>query len=367
MISKALFYHYNLTLLHRQLILAQSSNLGSASLVSLGQSSKHIVQIIQLLEERRMSFSFCLNKTQLLIMAGFGLLYQTLSLNRGCKLLQDTQRYLFVITSILDRESVPEGEDFKKIVAVTLTKPSVAGKVLSGTGAADKDNASQAMPAPKSTLRSPRKLQSSRRHHSHSLSMTSPEIKQESADSRRLTESCLPAPQFTAFPTYEGPSQMNMFASGAFVAPDRPHSFPVASNRSANEHYNLPNLDYLDFSNEPATVEDQPAEGMDDHLGDTSTNLQQSVMDATTSSDIFSYISGLTPTSKPFDLSSDLWTMPTDVPGLQPHSALSISDESLTSGEELSSCGTSSHFPQAAFHSESDLTALDGFGSNVRL
>jgi hypothetical protein len=37
------------------------------ALISLGDSSKHIIQIIELLEERNMSFSFCLNKEDTLI------------------------------------------------------------------------------------------------------------------------------------------------------------------------------------------------------------------------------------------------------------------------------------------------------------
>ena len=45
-------------------------------MVALASSSKHIIQIVQLLEERRMSFSFCLNKNELLLLAGFGLLYR---------------------------------------------------------------------------------------------------------------------------------------------------------------------------------------------------------------------------------------------------------------------------------------------------
>ena len=45
-------------------------------MVALASSSKHIIQIVQLLEERRMSFSFCLNKNGLLLLAGFGLLYR---------------------------------------------------------------------------------------------------------------------------------------------------------------------------------------------------------------------------------------------------------------------------------------------------
>ncbi len=87
-------YHCIRTLIHRPAVVPSLGHKADPSIVALAQSSKHIIQIIQLLEERRMSFSICLNKDNVLLLAGFGLLYQTLGLDRKGKLIQDSQRLL---------------------------------------------------------------------------------------------------------------------------------------------------------------------------------------------------------------------------------------------------------------------------------
>ena len=74
--GQSLAYYYIRTLIHRPAVGSSLGAKAGSSMVALASSSKHIIQIVRLLEERRMSFSFCLNKNELLLLAGFGLLYR---------------------------------------------------------------------------------------------------------------------------------------------------------------------------------------------------------------------------------------------------------------------------------------------------
>ena len=68
-----------------------------------------------------MSFSFCLNKNELLLLAGFGLLFQGLNLDRKGKLIQDSHRLLCSVTEILERNNAPGAADFKKIACAMIS------------------------------------------------------------------------------------------------------------------------------------------------------------------------------------------------------------------------------------------------------
>jgi hypothetical protein len=72
----SLTYHYVRSLIQRPVICASLGPRSQSSMLTMANSCKHMVQIMQLLDERGMSFSFCLNRDELLVLAGFGLLFQ---------------------------------------------------------------------------------------------------------------------------------------------------------------------------------------------------------------------------------------------------------------------------------------------------
>lgn len=108
-------YHYIRTLIHRPAACFAPSDLSSASTVALAASSKHIIQIIQLLEERNLSFSFCLNKDELLVAAGAGVMLQSLNLTRESKLMKDSQKTVCIVLETLKRRKAPEYSEFRSI------------------------------------------------------------------------------------------------------------------------------------------------------------------------------------------------------------------------------------------------------------
>lgn len=84
-------------------------------MISISNSSKHIIQIIELLEERSMTFSFCLNKTDVLVVCGMTLLYQSLALKHDSKLSKEGQRLVNRVVKMLVDAEAPGSLDFKRI------------------------------------------------------------------------------------------------------------------------------------------------------------------------------------------------------------------------------------------------------------
>ncbi|KAI1199736.1 fungal-specific transcription factor domain-containing protein [Nemania serpens] len=116
----ALAYYYIRALVHRP---AVGSNLGAKAapaLMATADSSKHIIQIIQLLEERSMSFSFCLNKTDVLALCGMTLLYQSLELKHDSKLMKDIERLTNAVLKTLQKEKAPGISDLKRVARMLI-------------------------------------------------------------------------------------------------------------------------------------------------------------------------------------------------------------------------------------------------------
>ena len=89
----------------------------ASSIVALADSSKHIIQIAELLDERHMSFSMCLNKNDLLLSAGFGLLFQGLDIKQDGKLAQDHQRLIRSVVNMMEHDKFPSVLAFKKMAS----------------------------------------------------------------------------------------------------------------------------------------------------------------------------------------------------------------------------------------------------------
>ncbi|KAK4172385.1 putative transcriptional activator protein [Triangularia setosa] len=116
----ALAYYYIRTLIYRPAVTSSLGPKAAPALLSVGESSKHIIQIIQLLEERSMSFSFCLNKYDTLILCGMVLLYQTLDLKPDSKVLKDHEKLVNAVIKVVDRAKAPGCYDFKRVAGMLI-------------------------------------------------------------------------------------------------------------------------------------------------------------------------------------------------------------------------------------------------------
>lgn len=115
--SQSLAYHYIRSLIYQPAVCAASAvgHMAGSAKVVLASCSKHIVQIKQLLTERNLSFSFCLNKNELLVSCGFGLLFQSLDIEGGSTLMKENQRLTFIIANMLDRQPSRASVEFRRI------------------------------------------------------------------------------------------------------------------------------------------------------------------------------------------------------------------------------------------------------------
>ncbi|EWZ37689.1 fungal-specific transcription factor domain-containing protein [Fusarium oxysporum f. sp. albedinis] len=114
----ALAYYYIRTLIYRPAVGSSLGAKAASALMSIGASSKHIVQIVQLLEERGMTFSFCLNKTDLLVVCGMALLYHSIDLKQDSKLMRDDERLVNAVIHILNKTESSGSLDFKRVASM---------------------------------------------------------------------------------------------------------------------------------------------------------------------------------------------------------------------------------------------------------
>lgn len=111
----SLTYHYIRSLIQRPAVCASLGARSQSPMLSMASSSKHMIQLVQLLDERGMSFSFCLNRDELLVLCGFGLLFQGLNLNPASKMLKDNGKMLSAVTSLLRKSNAPCASEFERI------------------------------------------------------------------------------------------------------------------------------------------------------------------------------------------------------------------------------------------------------------
>lgn len=123
----SLTYHFIRALIQRPAIC--SSSLGtraSSAMMSMASSCKHMIQIVQLLNERGLCFAFCANRDEVLVLAGFGLLFQGLNLDQNSKILKDNQKMICVVNELLEKSKAPCASEFKRVAFSFLPSPPSA-------------------------------------------------------------------------------------------------------------------------------------------------------------------------------------------------------------------------------------------------
>lgn len=88
--------------------------------MSVSESSKHMIQISQLLEERSMSFSFCLNKADLLVLCGMTLLYQSIELKKESRLMKDNEKLANAVAKTVGQIKASTAYDFRRVASLLI-------------------------------------------------------------------------------------------------------------------------------------------------------------------------------------------------------------------------------------------------------
>lgn len=81
------------------------------------------MQLVQLLDERNLNFSHCMNKDELLIVSGVGLLFQAMDLEKEGKFMKDITRMVMTVADMLDSRHAPGAAEFRAISGTILPKP----------------------------------------------------------------------------------------------------------------------------------------------------------------------------------------------------------------------------------------------------
>lgn len=271
----SLAYYYIRSLIHRPAVGSTLGNKSSSSVMSLADSSKHIIQIVQLLEERTMSFSFCLNKNEMLTLCGLSILYQGLDLKQEGKFMQESQRLVVCVINLLEKVRAPGATDFKRL-ALSMIKMELPSPIPINCNITS-------MPAPTSSKSTPSPSLSRQQlrpqlYRQSSLTMSENDLLSQQEKLRRstmphisLSRQEYPAIRRTSNEATRSKSPMSRREYRASTS-----TLPTALQPRKLKNENPPNLDYLSLSNTPVPSQPQsPVQSR--HKGPTQTQSNSNV------------------------------------------------------------------------------------------
>jgi len=250
-------------------------------MLALSSSCKSAVQIIQLLEERGLGFSLCLNKDEVLVLSGFGLLFQRLTLDANSKILKESQKMVTIITEILSKNQAPCAPEFKKIASACLPTTASSNAAAKPSVAHTPSKVKTARPASSEgspPVSRPHSLQASTKKQLKALaSRFTPSAPQKIPDmgptDRRATVPTISlhpqAPQTQSQPSLSplqnidssgvsrsepalSPNSQYNRPASASVRPSAPPQHPQLKPKKRNVPAHTTNLDFFSFANESA-------------------------------------------------------------------------------------------------------------------
>lgn len=108
-------------MIHRPAVCFGDEQVRSPAVLAVSDSSKHIIQILELLDERRLCLSVSVNRKEIVLVSGLGLLWQLLGLKRDSKLAKESQKLLATVIEQLKSESMPAAAEFSSVTSLLIT------------------------------------------------------------------------------------------------------------------------------------------------------------------------------------------------------------------------------------------------------
>lgn len=334
---------------------------GSAT-VALASSSKRIVQIVELLEERGLAFSFCLTKNELLVLSGFGLLFQGFAREGAESLSRNNRKLIHSVADILSYSPSTTSQEFRRI-AHTMSPlmseevvPTRRAPVLSRHNSDGNLNPSHEGSTPKHARNAT---------SSFSTSKSATRSTEALSSERRTT---LPVVGLSQRRTPSHTSLSSINSEPALMARSEPTLSPhfARSTLSLSPNHNRPstsaplqntNLDYLpldstvNYSNGKSyntgnnTTDSSDWERLLSSLDNGQTNIYDGIYGGPQVQALMTETPVPQSSDGTFVWSPDVWAIGSDGFGSSaqpaPQSVLSFSDESLTSGEEFADLSVS--------------------------
>jgi len=259
----SLAYYYTRTLIYRPAVGSSLGSKAAPALIAISDSAKHIIQIIELLEERSMTLSFCLNKTDVLVVCGMTLLYQTLDLKQDSKISKDGQKLVNSVVRMLTKAKAVGSLEFKRIagMVITIDEPAMP------TPPPPQSPEVSSMPAPAPRNSPPATLQRKKSHPSQpslgrlsAASISETDLRQQQEKLRRMT---MPVPAMRP-DVYRSQGRRSLDAPADQFAGRREQRLSM-SQTAAGLHRTSPgpqpqrhSLDYLSLSSTPAQSQSSP-------------------------------------------------------------------------------------------------------------
>jgi hypothetical protein len=218
----SLVYYFIRSLIHRPAVCFAEEHVRSPSVLALSDSSKHIIQIFQLLDERRLCLSVSINRKELLFFSGLGLLWQTMGLKRDSKLVRESRKLLYIVLKQLEPESFAAATEFG-ILANILVPLDICRREAAPTGR----NSQETMkPAHQPSRSSKKPLQSLKSPLMASFNRD--QSSNQGSPSRRTTIPCATCP----------PARQSLRPpSWTSLSPCQPDQPSAASYPADKEHY----------------------------------------------------------------------------------------------------------------------------------
>jgi hypothetical protein len=314
------------------------------------------VQIVELLDERKLSFSFCLNRNEVLVQAGFGLLFQTLTLAREGKLIKDSNRLVCSVMDMLERGNAAGYAEFRRVGCGIVAVPRVEQMPAPPLS---RHNSESNMGAPLDTFRATQKSLKALAARFSPSAMKAARLDQEP---RRATLPAL-SPNVGV---HANPSSTSL--SSIRSEPPVARSEPTLSPLSHRASFSMPNkrrpsqptpqqqqqaqrnIDYLSFASDPLAgyalqnnqgikteVSSSDWERLLSSLDNGQTNIYDTIYGGQPADALVDVAPQSASTDSNVTWSPNVWnwgSYSSEAP--PPQSVLSFSDESLTSGEEFS-------------------------------
>ncbi|KAL5119622.1 DNA-binding transcription factor cat8 [Pleosporales sp. CAS-2024a] len=348
----SLVYHHIRSLIYRPIVVANLGDKASSAIVAVGDACKHIVQIVQLLDERKLSFSFCLNRNEVLVQAGFGLLFQVLNIARDGKLSKDCSRLICSVMDMLESGNAAGYNDFRQIgctlVAIPRVEPMAAPQLY-------RHHSENSMGAPLDTFRATQKTLKA------IAARFTPDAIKAQQENQELRRATLPA--ISPGMGSHASRSMTSLSSIHSEPPVTPRSEPTLSPSSHRASFSVPNkrrpsqhttqhqnIDYLAFANDPlgsfavaANTDTKSEVSSSDwvrllsSLDNGQTNIYDTIYGGPRADALLDVVPISATTENTTVWSPNTWNWGGFSEQAPSQSVLSFTDESLTSGEEFGS------------------------------
>jgi hypothetical protein len=359
-----LAYHHVRSLIYRPAVVSNLGDKSSSAEVAVGDACKHIVQIVQLLDERKLSFSLCLNRNEMLVQAGFGLLFQTLNLDRDGKLIKDCHRLVCVVIDMLERGGAAGAVEFRRIACSMISVPRAEPDPMPmpmSVPTVTRHTSEGVMTAPMDTFRA---TQKSLKAIAARFSPTTTQPRAECREPRRAT-----LPTISPAMGMHGSPSSSSSLSSIHSEPPIARSEPILSSlshrsslslytkrRASNALRQNRNIDYLSFGPDPLAnyalannniihntinglgkpeVSPSDWERLLSSLDNGQTNIYDTIYGGQTADALLDCPPLSAGAESNLTWSPSVWNWGAYPDQAPPQSVLSFSDESLTSGEEF--------------------------------